>query len=178
MDMAYTDAHRTTQERDKREAQLAAMRRKWQRNPPRSRGHTITRQRVTTETVKVKPKLFTPGELAHAIRIAAKDAKQRPNHNPVFVEALEIAASMFEELERPAAEQEPEVPMEIWRQVDPKTFAIQSEQLQMTDEGLRIAMYQIPKALRKGLLRWRWKRRYRDANGKQWLEFYSPESES
>lgn len=96
--MAYTDEHRSPQERVTRERQLAAMREKWRRDPPRSRGHVIERQQVITVRDHIKPRSFAPRELAYAIRIAAKDAKERPNHNPAFVEALELAATFFDDL--------------------------------------------------------------------------------
>lgn len=59
----------------------------------------------------------------------------------------------------------------VWKQMNERTFAVQSETLQMTPAGLRIAMYTIPRRLRKEFLKFRWTRRYRDGVGKVWLEF-------
>lgn len=43
---------------------------------------------------------LTPRGLAHAIRIAAKMARdERPTHNPAFVEALEVAATFFDDID-------------------------------------------------------------------------------
>jgi hypothetical protein len=92
------DAHRSPAELAARESVLAAMREKFRRNPPRTKEHVLTRQRTVTEREVVKPKTLTSRDLAHAIRLAARDAKERPNHNPLFVEALEIAATYFDEL--------------------------------------------------------------------------------
>jgi hypothetical protein len=73
--------------RARREADLERMRERFSRYPTH-------RQAVTP-----KAKFLTARELAHAIRIAIKDAKQRVDHNPLYVEALEIAASYFDEIE-------------------------------------------------------------------------------
>ena len=96
--MAYTDEHRSPQERAAREDQLAAMREKYRRNPPREQMRKLRRQGASPERRAVKARPLTPALLARAIRIAAKDAKERPGHNPLFVEALEIAATYFDDL--------------------------------------------------------------------------------
>lgn len=96
--MAFTDEHRTPQETERRERHLAAMREKFRRKPPRSQDHFVERQQIITVREHIKAKTFTPQELAHAIRIAAKDAKARLNPNPLFVEALELAATYFDDL--------------------------------------------------------------------------------
>jgi len=45
---------------------------------------------------RVRHKPLTPATLAHAIRIAAKMAREAPQSNPLFVEALEVAATHFD----------------------------------------------------------------------------------
>lgn len=96
--MAFTNAHRSPQEREAREAHLAAMRRKWQRNPPRSEKKVITKEQTITVRQVIKPKAWQPRELAHAIRIAAKIASEERTPNPLLIEALELAASYFDDL--------------------------------------------------------------------------------
>jgi hypothetical protein len=96
--MAFTDAHRSPQELAQREADLQAMRERFRKTPPRSRSPQLTAPHQTRHRRQAKPLSWKPAQLAHAIRIAAKDAQARPNHNPLFVEALEIAASYFGDL--------------------------------------------------------------------------------
>lgn len=155
------------------------MRLRFQKKPPRLSRHVETKTVTEARVIAPKPRDLTPHELAHAIRIAIDIAKKSGSTNPLFFEALEQAAQLFDELDlSPIAEPESEhdtAPEANWKQIDAKTFAIQSDNLQMTEVGLRTAMYQIPKSLRKGLMCWRWNRRYRDPEGKQWLEFYSPD---
>jgi hypothetical protein len=93
-----TDAHRTPAQIATREATLEAMREKFKRNPPRTKEHVLTRERIVTERQVIKPKDLTAQQLGHAIRIAARDAKERPNYNPLLVEALEIAATYFDDI--------------------------------------------------------------------------------
>ena len=94
--MAYLDEHRSPIQRARRERELAAMREKYQRTPPRARTHTVIKTETTTQTVKAQP--LTPKTMAHAIRIAAKMAAAQPDRNPLFVEALEVAATYFDDL--------------------------------------------------------------------------------
>lgn len=47
---------------------------------------------------KVRRKRLTPTILAQAIRIAAKTAEGEPNPNPLYIEALEVAAAHFDAL--------------------------------------------------------------------------------
>jgi len=96
--MAWTDAHRSPQAKAAREAQLAAMREKYRRKPPRTVQRRMRSQGVSSERRAVKARSLTPAMMARAIRIAAKDFKGRPSHNPLFVEALEIAATYFDAL--------------------------------------------------------------------------------
>lgn len=58
-----------------------------------------------------------------------------------------------------------------WKQIDERTFAVQSQALVMSQAGLLVAVRQIPRHLRKDFLRWHWLKQYQDANGKRWLEF-------
>jgi hypothetical protein len=75
------------------------MRERYRHNSPRAQMRKLRKQRPLTEgAAKVKARPLTPATLARAIRIAAKDAKERPGHNPLFVEALEIAATYFDDL--------------------------------------------------------------------------------
>jgi hypothetical protein len=75
------------------------MRRKWQRDPPRSEKKVVLEQQMVTVKRVIKAHNWTPGEIAHAIRIAVKEAQgQRREPNPAFIEALEIAASYFDDL--------------------------------------------------------------------------------
>lgn len=60
-----------------------------------------------------------------------------------------------------------------WKQVDARTFAVQSNLLLTTELGLLVAVRQIPRHLRLGVLRWQWKRQYHDERGRRWLEFHA-----
>jgi len=96
--MARTDAYRSPQERAEREAHLQAMREKYRRHPPRSQRKATTERHTPSGRVATRPQSWKPRELAHAIRMAAKIAKEERDSNPFFVEALEIAATYFDEL--------------------------------------------------------------------------------
>lgn len=96
--MAYTDTHRTPREIRVREALLALMREKFRREPPRSRRRVLVEALKLKEHKALRPQSWKPKELAHAIRITSKMAAQEKNVNPLFVEALEIAASYFDDL--------------------------------------------------------------------------------
>jgi transcriptional/translational regulatory protein YebC/TACO1 len=76
---------------ERHDAQLAAMRAHLQRERARLKASR-------SKDRKQRARALTPQNLAHAIRIAAKDAQQRPNHNPLYVEALEAAATYFDEI--------------------------------------------------------------------------------
>lgn len=91
--------------------------------------------------------------------------------NEILRADLKEASDYFRRLASGESEEAAESPAMIWKKTGQKRFAINSENLQMTEEGLRIAMYQIPRSERKGLLKFKWTRRYRDGTGKQWLEF-------
>jgi len=97
--MAWTDAHRSSEQRANREAILTAMREKWRRKSPRVVMRKIRKQRPAAQgAVRVKARPLTPATLARAIRIAAELASKKPNPNPLFVEALEVAATYFDDL--------------------------------------------------------------------------------
>lgn len=87
--------------------------------------------------------------------------------NEILRGELKEAADYFASL----AQEDNAEPQLSWTQIDARKFAVQSNALQMTEAGLRMAMYQIPKRLRKDLLKFRWVRRYRADDGKTWLEF-------
>lgn len=99
--MTFIDAHRTPEQIRKREAALAAMREKFRREQrPVTKAAKRWRARHT-KTGNIPPhgrrSDLTLGQLAHACRIAAKDAAARPSANPAFIEALELAAEYLDE---------------------------------------------------------------------------------
>lgn len=78
---------------ERHEQRLAIMREKFQRNPPRLK---FTKRSYGKGT---RPQdALTPQQLAHAIRIAAKMAAENRDPNPLFIEALETAATFFDEI--------------------------------------------------------------------------------
>jgi len=83
------------------EGRLAIMREKFRRDPLRSRA-TVIKRPITVETVisRHPSRVLSPQELAHAIRIAAKMASEGREPNPLFIEALEIAATYFDEVSK------------------------------------------------------------------------------
>lgn len=62
-----------------------------------------------------------------------------------------------------------------WKQIDERTFAVQSNVLVMSEAGLLVAVRQLPRELRKDFLRWHWLKQYQDDNGKRWLVFKADE---
>lgn len=58
-------------------------------------GRKRLQERRVNRTIK-RPHSQTPQQLAHAIRIAAKMAAQDRQPNPLFIEALEEAATFFD----------------------------------------------------------------------------------
>lgn len=61
--------------------------------------------------------------------------------------------------------------MDDWKQIDERTFAIQSDNLVMSELGLLMAVRRIPRELRRDLLHWHWLKQYQDSSGRRWLEF-------
>lgn len=100
--MAFTDAHRSPQQVAMREHALAVMRDKFRREQkPVTKVAKRWRAKNAGKTGNIPPhghrSDITLGQLAHACRIAAKTAAQQPCANPLFVEALEMAAGYFDE---------------------------------------------------------------------------------
>lgn len=69
-------------------------------------GRKRLRERRVNRAI-TRPRELTPQQLAHAIRIAAKMAVQGRTPNPLFIEALEKAATFFDavaESEKPSTQ--------------------------------------------------------------------------
>lgn len=153
----------------KREADLEKMRERFrQRHVIEKRKGGKSKDKVRKPHVRKihakRPEALTFAELAYAC------AKAR-----TIVKGLKLKAALAEceGYFRELAEETfaPEELTTTWRQTSGNSFAVRSDGLQMTEDGLRVAMHQIPKDARRDLSTFRWKRRFKDGNGEQWLEF-------